>query len=646
MTRRLVGTLVLFLLTASSGNRLFAAGWPKIPKSEWELTAFPGIPNAPAVVLLNRGELHFNHEAVSAYFEVYTRIKILNEEGRKYGTVEIPSTKFRRTKSVEARTLLPDGRVVELGKDAKFEKKYSAFYDYSIRSFAMPAVEVGSIIEFRYRRYFDSFSVAEPWYFDSELPTLRSEIECNYPLTLGLAPVKFSPFGREIKEETKRSPKAIHVLYWMENLPPVPDEPSRLPFPDVASWALFLPREYAFSGRIYDFFKDWRATVDVAEGSGKYGYKGARGDASATKSRAKKLAASAASPRARAESLYRFVRDEITTQPYYGVMVGDHSCDQTLKEQQGDYADKALLLQGMLKAIKVDSSLGWVRPRNRGRTQKRIPTPYQFDKILVVAELDGQQVFLDPSDPDLPFGNLPPEMEGIPCLLVDKKKPEWVDTPVTPFQESQRNATLNLAVDDEGIVAGKGRVVFVGHSAWSARRRVRSAQTPEEYWQEWLENRFPAYDITEIKTEAPPEELRLELSWQLSQREEEALGDEVALAMAAPLGVVNNPFILPPGRRRSPVQLRFADVDSVELTLNWPEGWELDSSPRLEPFSNGAGAFEAQVATDPAQRQLKLRRSFTIGLSRFFGSDAYRDLHELYGKAAAGDAEQIVLVRK
>ncbi|MCB1035105.1 MAG: DUF3857 domain-containing protein [Acidobacteria bacterium] len=646
MIRKLTAFFVVAAAGLIPGSALQAAGWPEIPKSEWDLTSFPGIPNAPAVVLLSRGELHFDHNAVSSYFEVYTRIKILNEEGRKYGTLEIPSSSFYRVKGVDGRTLLPDGRIAELDKDAKFERKISTFYKYSVISFAMPAVEVGSIVEFRYRQFFDSVAFAEPWYFDSELPTLRSEIECDYPDTLGFAPVKFSPFRQEIKESSQRTPNSYRTLYWMENLPPVPDEPWRFPFADLSSWALFLPREQAYSGRIYDLFKDWESTVDLWQGSGKYGYKGARGNASAAKSEAKKLAAKASSARQKAELVFRFVRDEIHTELGASVGVGDRGVDKTFKDRRGDSADKAVLLQVMLDALKLDSSLGWVRPRDVGRTQVNIPTPFQFDKVLVVLELEGKRVFLDPSDPDVPFGVLPADLEGVPCLLVDGKKPEWVDTPVTPLESNRRLATLDLAVDEEGLIHGSGKIRFEGLNALDARRRHRQAEDAEEYWQKWLESRYPGYDLTEVAFVVPEETLELELSWKLGLRADEALGDEVALNTAAPLALTNNPFNLPPGRRVTPVLLSYPDVDEVEVTLTWPEGWQVESAPQPAPFSNGAGSFEARLTTDPAQRKLQAQRKFTTGVKEFVGTNAYSQLHQLYAKAAAADAEQVVLVQQ
>jgi len=641
-TIQIAGFLSLFLFAMAAEAR----DWPEIPRAEWDLKEVANAPGAPAVVLLDSGELRFDDRSVSSYFEVYRRVKILNEEGREHGTVSVPSSNFHRMRDLEGRTHLPDGRVVPLGKDAKFEKKFSTFYKFSLHSFAMPAVEVGSIIEYQYRIYFDSAIFTEPWYFQGAIPRLRSEITCEYPKNFGFAPVRFSPYGLEIQHEMTRTPVGQRATYSMENVPPVPDEVGRFPFQDLSSWALFIPRELVSNNQVIDLLKDWKSAIEVMQGRGKFGYKAARKNSGGAKTKAKELAGNARNPLDRALPIYEFVRDEIRTEHWTGVSVSDHVSAKTFKDARGDYADKALLLQTMLSSVKVDSSLGWVRSKDQGQTQLQLPTPWQFDKILVVLELDGKRVFLDPTDTELPFGHLPPDLEGIPCLLVDEKKPDWVTTPVRPAEANSRWVQLQMEVGEEGGLTGTGNLSLKGLHAWAAARAEQGAEDRMEYWSEWIEDRMDGFQVTDVEAVEDPETPGINLRWKMSLEESEILGDEITFQPSVPLAVRTNVFSLPPGRRRTPVRLAFADVDTVEVTLRWPEGWTVDSPPKLQSLQNGAGRLETAFEVKDEERSLVASRTLVLSQTEFVGTGPYTQLHELYSKAAVSDAETVILVRE
>ena len=84
--------------------------------------------------------MRYPHNVISEYI----RLKIFAERGKdKYGTVQIPYGGKSAIYAVEGRTIRPDGSIVELGKDAIFDRvivKKNGSKSKAI-SFAMPAVE-------------------------------------------------------------------------------------------------------------------------------------------------------------------------------------------------------------------------------------------------------------------------------------------------------------------------------------------------------------------------------------------------------------------------------------------------------------------------------------------------------------------------
>jgi len=88
----------------------------------------------------------------------YVRIKIFTDRGKeRYSTVEIEKFGKRHIKDVAGRTIKPDGSTIDLKKDAVFERELAKTKGLKVKgtSFALPNVEVGDIIEYRYREFRD-----------------------------------------------------------------------------------------------------------------------------------------------------------------------------------------------------------------------------------------------------------------------------------------------------------------------------------------------------------------------------------------------------------------------------------------------------------------------------------------------------------
>ena len=633
--------LVLSLALPATG---LARDWEKIPPAEMGLTEVAFAPGSVAVMLLNRGRLVFNDRAVSSFLEIHRRVKVLKEEGKPYGTISIPSNDYHRLKELKARTILPDGREVPLPKDAKFTKEDSVYYDTEVTSFALPEVVPGAIVEYSYKIFFDSLLYQRPWYFPGELPALRSEVTVVVPGALGFSFHHIGPKGsKPVEPVEKRAAGVIELTFAVENLVAIPDEPWRPPFEDLATGVVFLPR----SIKGWKLLEDWPSVIDILQGTPESNYGSARRNDGGAKSKGKELAAGSTGPRATVERLHLFVRDSIETIPWSGVWGSEARIDEVLSAGRGAEVNKALLLQAMLRGAGIEAYLGWTTPRTSGTISRAIPNPAQMEKVLVVAEVEGQRLFLDPSDQRAAFGTLAPQLEGATCLLIDKnpRSPEWLTLPETPARDSGRKVTVQLALDADGRFAGVGTLNLTGHWAWARLDWRGTREETARAWFDWLVAAWPGYEITDVEVKEDRDARRVEVGWKVAQRVEDVVGDEATLAVAAPLAIGANPFTLPAAQRRTPVHLRFTSVDEAEVTVTWPEGWALDHALRLQGVTNWAGALEVGAEVDEAGRRLVFRRRFEVK-KREAAFVGYDFLRALYQAAVTADAERLALVRQ
>ena len=116
---------------------------------------------------MNGGDLHL-------ILSHYIRIKICTEHGKeKYSKVEIEQFGKRHVTDIGGHTIKPDGTVIYLKKDGIFDRELVRAKGQKVRgkTFTLPNVEVGDIIEYRYREHRDNeLANYMRLYFQRDLP--------------------------------------------------------------------------------------------------------------------------------------------------------------------------------------------------------------------------------------------------------------------------------------------------------------------------------------------------------------------------------------------------------------------------------------------------------------------------------------------
>jgi Domain of Unknown Function with PDB structure (DUF3857) len=149
--------------------------WLPITQQDLAIKEVPNDPGADAIQLYMR---YFKDDDAK-FISVYHRIKILRESGKDRADVEIPIASGQSLKELVARTIHPDQTIVDFtGKP--FEKiliKKRGVKDV-VKSFTLPDVMVGSIIEYRYVIALPLGVVSEisVWPIQENIFTLKEEL--------------------------------------------------------------------------------------------------------------------------------------------------------------------------------------------------------------------------------------------------------------------------------------------------------------------------------------------------------------------------------------------------------------------------------------------------------------------------------------
>src|SRR5437762_5189682 len=214
---------------------LLAAAQPfkDVDKEELALTNVVFAPGAPAVVLdwtVDRDDDH-SRETESV------RIKVLTDEGKKYANIELPYQKRESgIRDLSARTIQPDGSVVPFD-GRTFDKLVVRVRRENMmaKTFTLPDVRVGSIIEYRYTREWgrDSFHFAQ-WELEREIPILHERISFR-PWSGPLA-----VFYTGLSIPGNKTPEFVDKKYELELRNPPPFEKEPFAPPEVRTKAILI----------------------------------------------------------------------------------------------------------------------------------------------------------------------------------------------------------------------------------------------------------------------------------------------------------------------------------------------------------------------------------------------------------------------
>src|ERR1700757_4921211 len=178
-----------FLLLSVFSIPAGCVGFQPVSPDELKMTSEPKAPGAAAIILYR--EVNRDDRGKTAHEDVYFRIKILTEEGRKYADIEIPFFKEEgNVVNLHARTIEPDGTIVNFSGKA-FDKMMvkARGVKYMAKTFTLPDVQVGSILEYYYTTDLsEKFIFNSRWILSNELFTKNAKFSLK-PYTSSYVPV-------------------------------------------------------------------------------------------------------------------------------------------------------------------------------------------------------------------------------------------------------------------------------------------------------------------------------------------------------------------------------------------------------------------------------------------------------------------------
>ena len=437
----------------------------------------------------------------------YIRIKVFTERGREsQSKIDIPFLGNWKIQDIAARTIKPDGSIVELKKADILERTIEKSNGLKIKakSFAMPGVEPGAIIEYRWKEVRnDRLANYIRLYFQRDVPVQLVKYYIK-PLSFpgfeyGMRVQTFNGGGSPFTKE-----KDGFYSVSMSKVPAFHEEPRMPPEDSVRPWMLvFYSKERKLEGEKY--WQDYgRRTYEENKSRMKASDEVKTASAAAI--------AGASTPEEKLEKLFEFCRSKIKninddasglTAEERAKLKENKSPADTLKRGMGTGTDIDMLFASLAIAAGFDARV--VKLSNRRDTvfDKGFPDDYFIQAYDIAVKVGDQWRFYDPASTYVPLGMLRWQEEGQEALLSDPKEPIWLRTPLSSPAKSKTKRTAKLTLSDDGTLEGDAQIEYTGHMA-VYRKEWDDDDSPtqrEETLRDSIKKQMSTAEVSAIKIE-------------------------------------------------------------------------------------------------------------------------------------------------
>ena len=636
-----VALLAVFIAPAQAQKE----DWQPITQHDLEIKQVPGNPGADAVQLYYADFI--NDQEQTEFF--YVRIKVLNEKGKSHADVELIVPPEGSISGLKARTIQPDGRITEFtGKP--FQKTVIKARGVKVlaKAFTMPEVNVGSIIEYKYKIEWPWIIIDNSWTIQHELYTVKESFRMK-PYSGGLEGFEsgyqvaalYSHMPNNIKPVQKSGGYELDV----ENMPAFESEGYMPPEEDLKPQMRFF---YISTGSStpdkfwQDAGRKWNDEAEHFIGNRKEISQAAAqaiGNETDPEQKLRKLYA-----RAQQIRNLTYERERTEQEQKKEKLKLNQNAGDVLARGTGYRDDITRLFVALARSAGFDASIVRVSDRKNKFFDKGLLSKRQLDTEIAVVNLAGKDIYLDPGTKFCSYGYLRWIRTSTQGIKLDKKGGVFVTAPSAGYDKATTRRNAEMALDKGGNLTGTITVKFEGGEA--LEHRLDELDTDEAGKKKDLEDELQGWLPTGAIIKLTKSE-----GWETSDG---PLTATFSVDMPGYASAAGKRFLVPAYLfqakqmdafkhvdRKYPVYFPYAfgEVDRVNIKL--PDGYTLENTPQAQTARLGYAGYQNLAQFDG--KQLVTQRILQVN-GIFFKLAQYPEVKDFFGKVQAGDEQQAVLI--
>jgi transglutaminase-like putative cysteine protease len=612
-------------------------------------------PRVAAVVLLQEETVRIDGNGRASRLERHA-VRVLRREGAAHAVASVLyNTDGGHVRSLRAWMIPPAGSphryrdrdVVDLaaiGGDMYNEDRVRVLH---AEGDATDGSVFGYEAEYESREIFTQYEFS----FQDDLPTLRSRFAV-------IPPKGWHVEGTLINHETLAPSATGREYAWeLRDLPPIPDEPYRPPRTELAPRLAVsvLPPEGTEESKAVAF----RSWAEVSAWMSRHADPMAGAEEPIVE-RARSVAAGAATEWDRVRAVGKFVQGLTYASIQLGTRRGGgfipRPAARVLELGYGDCKDKANLMKALLGALDVPAYLVLIRSDDRDYVRESWPSLQQFDHCIVAVHLAdrrggavyndprlGPLLFFDPTDPDVPAGDLPSDEQSGPALLVAGDAGHLIRAPALPDSGDLKRRRIETRLAADGSISGTMTERTTGRFAVEERALFRHTPTTEyrKLVERWVSRGVGGTEVDRLGTDEEDGGRAFVLHFDFgAARYAQTIGPRM-LAVRPLLIERGEAPMFPESRRTLPVVLGSVALEET-TRMQLPAGFAVEELPEPATLAGPFGTYHLEFSSEGDT--LIASRSLRIRSGRVPPGD-YASLRDFFARLHAAEQTPVVISR-
>ena len=645
MKKALISLAILFVacISHAQSKEELKVKFGKISEKEMAMTTYEKDPDAPAVILFDKGYISWGR---FDSYERHIRIKIFKKEAYDKANFRIIFSRYSQESlgGLKASCYnMENGKIVETKatSDNIREEAINKYMD--VKKVTIPGVREGSIIEMIY-------TIRNPniqdWYFQDDIPTIWSEYEMLIPeyyifskMGQGRTPYTVNETGR-----TAEGAYNLYTYHWIQkDVPAIKSEKYMTSIEDYRTKLSFHLEEIRPPGQIIiKIMGDWAETAKKIMDDSDFGdfidRKGAMKDEMAT------FIKETMTPLEKVQAVYEYVGKNFEAESFsFSSIYVSTNLKEMKRKRKVTTAEMNLIFLNMLTTLGIKANPVLTRSRDDGRIATTLAAMRRYNRVISYVKMDKDTFFVDASGYPQPMKLLPfNALSGYGVELLGKEKYTIVvpQSKVTTRRLSQAVLSLNT----EGVLSGDLNFTYGGYDAFQHRQTIKDIGI----------DKFALSQVKELIADGKLESHKFENTETLSDA---PMKGTVKLTTSAYVNKTDDKIYINPflcfGEKENPFKAeeRKFDVDYgaprdayYQLSLVLPDGYKIEEMPKPARIQMPDGTMKFEYLVENKDNKISINTKFIIKRSTFTSVE-YSNLKQLYAQMLAKMGEQIVLTK-
>ncbi|HAL52845.1 MAG TPA: hypothetical protein DCP78_11640 [Sphingobacterium sp.] len=629
----------------------------KIKKEDFAITVDKIDTAANAFVLREYGSAEVNYDKnkgpVVQFFR-HVRIKILNKEAYNYANFSIPLYKSGNDREVlmdikGASYHLVGDKVVETEMTKANIFNENASENYAVTKAAIPQVQEGTIIEYRYRTESPFIFNLNAWEFQEDLPKIYSQYVTRIPevfhykanLKGGLA-----VSDRKVENyNTGLDSQVGEVLgnkttYTMENIPAFHTEDYMTSSKNFRSIIFFELGRYSIPmGPTKDFSLTWENVRDKLVQDESFGGQVKR--KTALKEFIEPVLQDSKDDLEKAVRLYTYFQKQIKRNNRHSIYA--KNIKEAIEKRTGNSADINLGLVNALRYAKLDAIPVILSTRENGYAGLYAPAISEFNHVIAQVKIGENYYLLDATSPYEMFGNIPMKCVNFQGRSIPLEgESDWVK-----LEANLASTYSNFfygELSEDGALKGKWITSRNGYGASKMRERLQGSNSEEEFYEKIDEEnnriKINSFKVSNRESLDKPltEEFEIEIkNFATLQNEQLLFNPYIDTKMS------KNPFNLT--ERNYPIDFGSLVQEECYIEIKLPKGYAYPTEGKLKNISMALPERAARYIfkINNTTPDVLIIESATQLNKPLFMPEEYFDLKEFFSRIIQAEKLDVVL---